>query len=95
MAATVNECRVDDDGGPEIVAIEAGEPDLGDEPQSLWVRVGPVFGPDGAHWDEPGVWICYQEKHMAGPQQGPVLLTPAVWRELNTAVEERLADRGV
>jgi hypothetical protein len=32
---------LDDDGGPEVVAVEEAGP--GCIPQSLWVRVGPVF----------------------------------------------------
>jgi len=60
--------------------------EAGDEPQSLWVRVGAVYGPDGER-DEPGVWVEYQEKHMASRMQGPVLLTPAVWRQLAEHVE--------
>ncbi len=76
-----------DDGGPEIVAIEAG-----DKPASLWIRVGPVWDDDRKR-DEPGVWICYQQRHMATPPAGPVLLTPADWRELVVAVERRLRER--
>lgn len=81
-------CYLDDDGrSPEVQAVEAG-----DDPQSLAVRVGPVFYEHGMG-DEPGVWIEYQERHMRGPLTGPVLLTPKVWRELNRAVERRLRRR--
>ena len=81
-------CHLKDDGAPEVIAIEAGS-----EPQALWVRVGPVFA-NGKQQDEPGVWICYQEKHTASGLEGPVLLTPQVWRELAAAVEKRLQDKG-
>jgi hypothetical protein len=46
--------------------------------------------------NEPGevmIQVCYQEAHMAGPLAGPVWITPAVWRELNAAVEWRLRKR--
>jgi hypothetical protein len=83
----MNGCRLDDDGGPEVVAVEAGG-----QPQALWVRVGAVFD-GGGQRDKPGVWIDYQDHYLQGPIAGPVLLTPAVWRELNRAVERRLARR--
>jgi hypothetical protein len=83
------ECHLEDDGGgTEAVAIEAVQSD--GHRQSLWVRVGPVYY-GGEQAAEPGVWITYQENHMHTPLAGPVLLTPAVWRELSAAVEERLA----
>lgn len=76
--------RLDDDGGSCVIAIEAG-----DSAQSLWVRVGPIY--DGATpRPEPGVWVEYQQRHMASPLLGPILLTPAAWRQLNRAVETRL-----
>ncbi len=77
---------LDDDGNVEVIAIE--DPAQGHH-QSLWVRVGPVFYGDGQS-REPGVWVCYQQAHMAGPLAGPVLLSPQTWRELNRAVERRL-----
>jgi hypothetical protein len=81
---------IDDGGTAEVVAVEAPTTD-GSPPQALWVRVGPVYdGAAGEERREPGVWIQYQERHMAGPLFGPVLLTPAAWRALATAVEERL-----
>lgn len=81
------DCHLDNDGGPEVIAVEEIAP-VGRR-QSLWVRVGPVFyGHERAA--EPGVWITYQEDHMSSGMTGPVLLTPQVWRELSKAVEERL-----
>ena len=43
--------------------------------------------------DEPGVWVSYQEEYMGSPLAGPVLLTPAAWRELAQAIEDRLQER--
>lgn len=83
------ECHLEDDG-TVLVAIEETSDDI--EPQSLWVRVGPVFDGDTER-DEPGIWIEYQEVHMKWPPSGPVLLTPAVWRQLAAAVEERLQQK--
>lgn len=79
--------RLDDDGGPEVVFIEDG-----DDPASLWVRVGPVFDGDDIR-KEPGVWIDYQERHYKSELHGPVLMTPAAWRKLNRAVMRRLRRR--
>lgn len=78
------EARVEDDG-TVITAIEAGP-----LPQSVSIRVGPVFqdGPDPAG---RGVWIEYQEKHMAAVPSGPVLLPPAIWRALVEHVERKLS----
>lgn len=76
--------HLDDDGGPEVVAVESG-----DTPQALWVRVGPVFHEDEKD-EEPGIWICYQNKHMSSNLLGPILLTPETWRTLDRAVRERL-----
>jgi len=78
------ECRIDDDGGAVVLAIEAG-----DRPQSLWARVGPVYDGDTVR-SEPGVWINYQRHHLNGRLSGPVLLTPAVWQQLVQSVEDRL-----
>lgn len=85
----MNECRLDDDGSPsdQIIAVEAGN-----DPQALWMRVGPVWDGDEVR-DEPGVWIEWQDRYMASSLAGPILLTPAVWRELVQAVEWRLARR--
>lgn len=83
----MSECYLDDDQGPEVHAVEAGE-----DPQALCVRVGPVFYEHG-QGKEPGVWVEYQARHMRGPLTGPVLLTPKVWRELNRSVERRLRRR--
>jgi hypothetical protein len=87
----VSNCYLDDDGmlSADFTAVEADEE--GVTPQSLWVGVRPVF-----HENEPGevmIQVCYQEAHMAGPLLGPVWITPAVWRELNAAVEWRLRER--
>jgi hypothetical protein len=87
----MGDCRLEDDGGrsSEMLLVEAG-----DEPQALWVRVGPVFEAGGVRRREPGVWLSYQEDYMAGPLTGPVLITPAVWRELERAMRWRLRRRG-
>ena len=73
-----------DDGGPEVVVVEAGS-----EPQALWVRVGPVFDSSGER-PEPGVWVEYQPRYMASDLVGPVLLTPELWDRLDRAVRARL-----
>lgn len=80
-------CFLVDDGGPEMIVVEEG-----DDPQALWVRVGPVFD-DNVERCVPGVWICWQDRYMESPLGGPVLLTPEVWRELARAVERRLRRR--
>jgi hypothetical protein len=72
---------------PEVIAVE--EPGDDGIPQALRVRVGPVF--DGStERREPGIWVTYQERYQASDLSGPLLLSPATWRALNTAVEERL-----
>lgn len=81
------QCELDDDGGPVVMAIEA--PDSSGHKQSLWIRVGPVFY-SGKQAKEPGVWVEYQPEHLRSSTEGPILLTPAVWRQLNAAVEWRL-----
>lgn len=78
-------CRLDDDGAPEVVAIEAGE-----DPQALWVRVGPVYDHATVERKKPGIWIQYQGNHMASDMQGPILLTPKVWQRLVQAVGDNL-----
>lgn len=82
----MGDCFLEDDGYPsgEIIAVEAG-----DDPQALWVRVGLVFDDDHIR-DEPGVWIGWQDGYMKSNLIGPILLTPAAWRELASAVEWRL-----
>lgn len=86
---TDTECHLDDDGMPsgDFIAVEAEDAD--GSRQSLWVGVRPVFHGNKPS-REPMIQICYQEKHMGGPLAGPVWLTPAVWRQLNRAVEWRL-----
>ena len=42
---------------------------------------------------EPMVQVRYQQAHMSEPLSGAVWVTPAVWRELNAAVEWRLKER--
>lgn len=74
---------LDDDGGPMIVLKER------DGDQALWIRVGPVYTED-AQEHEPGIWISYQEHHMAAGLQGPLLLTPRLWAQLKTAIDERI-----
>jgi hypothetical protein len=85
----VNECYLDDDGGPLVSAVEAADP--GGHRQSLHVRTGPAFY--GNQAGGPVVWIEYQPEHEKSPAMGPVLLIPEVWRELNRAVEQRLRER--
>lgn len=80
-------CHLEDDGGPEVYAVEAADGYC--HRQSLHVRVGPVFYHDGEA-REPGIWIEYQVEHEKSSMTGPVLLTPEVWRELNQAVELRI-----
>jgi hypothetical protein len=85
MVSEKKKCRLDDDGGPQVVVIEAGE-----DPQALWVRVGPVYKHATTKRKKPGIWIEYQSTHMASDMSGPVLLTPKVWRKLVKAVEDEL-----
>jgi hypothetical protein len=85
------DCHLDDDGGPEVYAVEATDGYC--HRQSLHIRVGPVFH-GGEEAAEPGVWVEYQEEHLKCLPAGPVLLTPEVWRELNKAVEARLGRKG-
>jgi hypothetical protein len=82
-----DDCYLDDDGGPEVQAVEAVDPP--GHRQSLHVRVGPVFH-EGGKPETLGVWIEYQNEHGMCIPQGPVLLTPEVWRELARAVDKRL-----
>jgi len=88
----VSDCYLDDDGmlSADFTVIEevSGE----DVPQSLWIGVRPVYYGDEVS-REPMVQVCYQEAHMSGLLAGPVWITPAVWRELNDAVEWRLRER--
>ncbi len=78
--------------GSEMVFTEAAPE--GAIPQSLWVRVGLVFQGDEPLKD-PGVWINYQHRYLESGLEGPVLMSPAAWRELNLEVEERLQAKGV
>jgi hypothetical protein len=69
--------------------------DAGD--QLLVLRVGPVWdwpaGGDGQHRrPEPGIWVEYQERAFRSDLMGPVLITPAVWRQLTRLVNRRLAE---
>ena len=91
----MNECYLEDDGGPQVCAVEeAGPGDV--HRQSLYVQVGPVFrfSRSGERAEETGIWIQYQVEHDYSDPEGPVLLTPAVWRQLNRAVERRLRRKG-
>jgi hypothetical protein len=88
---TTTEAYLDDDGGPQVTAVEAA--DSTGHRQALHVRVGPVFYGDSNPAKNPGVWIEYQEEHMKSSLTGPVLLTPAVWRELVHVVEMMLQDK--
>jgi hypothetical protein len=87
------EARIDDDGfsSAPVIAIEASGPD-GEPGQALWIRVGPVYYGESEP-RELGVWISYQEWHMASGLQGPVLLPPDVWDELAAAVARRLRSK--
>jgi hypothetical protein len=87
MTEIPDECFLDNDGGPEVHAIE-GRDSQGHR-QSLHIRVGPVFQGNGQA-AEPGIWVEYQEEHMKSLLSGPVLLDIATWRRLNEAVEYRL-----
>jgi hypothetical protein len=86
-------CHLVDDGSSQLIAVEAADSNC-DEPQALWVRVGVVYDKGEAR-AEPGIWVNYQERYMAGPLAGIVLLTPAVWAELTAAVDELLSSRGM
>lgn len=86
------DCHLIDDGGPQLIAVEAACDDI--VPQALWVRVGPVFYDSTQAADEPGIWVMYQERHQASSLSGTVLLTPAVWEKLAAAVDDRLARQG-
>lgn len=81
------DCFLDNDGGSEVQAVAAA--DSAGRRQSLHVRVGPVFH-GSVPSPEPGIWIDFQPEHLNSLPLGSVLLTPAVWRKLNEAVEERL-----
>lgn len=88
----MRDCYLDDDGSLSVdfIVVEGTEEEV--TPQSLWVGVRPVFyGTEPS--EEPMIQVCYQEAHMSGPLAGPVWITPAVWRELNAAVEWRLKER--
>ena len=88
----MSDCYLDDDGmlSADFTVTEGASEE--DVPQSLWIGVRPVFyGSETS--PEPMVQVCYQEAHMSGPLAGPVWITPAVWRELNDAVEWRLKER--
>lgn len=84
----MGEARLEDDGGPGVFAVEEAE-----VPGSLFVRVGPVYDNFDVR-KEPGIWIEYMPEHMNSGYQGPLLLTPKVWRELVRAVDSRLQRRG-
>ncbi len=83
------DCFLEDDGGPEFVAVEA-VPEGGDvKPQALWVLARrPFHGPVQAR--EPVLWVTYQPRYMASERYGDVMLTPEVWRQLNRAVEREV-----
>lgn len=71
----------------DFIAIET--PDSQGHKQSLWVAVRrPFHGNQQAK--DPAVWISYQQEHLHGSLQGPVMLDLATWRALTRAVEWRL-----
>lgn len=82
-------CRLEDDGGlsSDFTVIEAG-----DEPQALWIGVRPAYFGDGTV-RRVVIQVCLQDRYMTSTLQGPVFITPDVWRELNAAVERRLSRR--
>lgn len=89
----MSECYLDDDGtlSCDFTVVEGVPEDAETAAQSLWIGVRPIW-----YGTEPGevmIQVCYQEAHMSGPLAGPVRITPAVWRELNAAVEWRLRKR--
>jgi hypothetical protein len=79
---------VDDDGGPGVFAVEEAQ-----IPQSLFVRVGPVYDDDNIPRREPGVWIEYMPEYNNSTYMGPLLLSPQTWHELVSAVNSRLSRR--
>jgi hypothetical protein len=85
-------CRIIDDGGSQVDAIEEVTTP-GEVPGALLVRVGPVFD-NGSERGEPGIWVEYQPQYMASMPQGPVLLTPAAWEKLAALVDDRLSRYG-
>lgn len=80
------------DEGSQVVFIEAAPE--GVNRGALYVRVGPVFDQNIPR-PEPGVWVDYQEGYLKTGMHGPVLFSPASWREMVLEVEQRLQDRGV
>jgi hypothetical protein len=89
---TSERCCLIDDGSSQLIAVEDADEAV-EKPQALWVRVGMVYD-GGVRRDEPGIWVEYQERYMAAPLSGSVLLTPALWEELANAVDERLSRNG-
>lgn len=90
----MSDCYLDDDGflSADFTVTEGVPEEAECAPQSLWIGVRPVYyGNEPSQ--EPMIQVCYQEAHMGGPLAGPVWITPAVWRELNAAVEWRLKER--
>lgn len=78
------------DDGSEITVIE--DASEGVTPQALYIRVGSVWNGD-TPWNEPGIWVTYQEGYQQTPLSGPVLITSAAWRHLVREVESRLRRR--
>lgn len=63
------------------------------EEQVLWVRVGPVFVDDSDEVDKtPGIWINYQEKSMGAKLQGPILMSPEIWKKLKDFVDTNIKE---
>lgn len=89
------EAYLDDDGGPVVAVVEAVPENVQVSPQALLVRVGSVFyhGDDGEEIERTGVWVDYQPFYQNSELFGTVLMPPDIWRQLNIAVEERLARR--
>ena len=70
----------------EIVVVDS-------EQQALWFRVG-LVNTDGKPDKIPGIWILYQNPYMAGPTQGPVLLSPEIWEQIVNEINQRLEEWG-
>jgi hypothetical protein len=73
-----------DDGGPEVTVL--------DSRQALSVRVGPIWR-NGEALPWPGVWVTYQPEWLHSDVQGPVLIDPGTWRQLNRHVCRKLRRR--
>lgn len=85
--STASSSRLIRDEGSCVIAVEESNPD--GTAQALWVRAGRVYDA-GKLRDQPGLWVHYQEDYMRATLDGPVLITPAVWRLLVKETNARL-----